>query len=453
MSDFLLVWKTVLSLLLGAFIGLERESYERSQEKGGTYMPKKIPGIGLGVRTFSLITLLGTIAGFAGYSDPTIMFLLSGTFFLLVIASYILSSMISKDVGLTTEIAMIMSYLIGLFIARDIFPIQLLIAITIIMVLILSLKQSIRSFISGLNRSEVMGFISYGIVALVILPLLPNRWFRLSDVPEFVRILSAYNINVSSWLTFDIINPFYLWLVVAIITGIDVIGYLLGRFIGEKRGIIISSLIGGFVSSTTHTQSLAVYSLTGASTSILVAASLYSFIASYSQHFIVIGSLNPSLMIRSTPMILCVIIVALILAIFYTKKSLNSSIISIHNTALHNGELKLFSLGPALKFALLFSSVQLIVKIATQLLGNSGFLLSISFAALTGMDSVLVTISQLAGKNIDMGLAIVALIIANTVNILAKIFYCRISGTREFMKQFGITMAIVSIASLVGLLF
>src|SRR3989339_1130585 len=187
--------KLLLSLLLGTAIGLERESYELQIDK------TKRSGVGsLGIRSFALITTLGTVSTILFQSYFYLFLIISSTFCLLLIAYYILGSLFTKDNGLTTELAILWSYLIGIFVGLNIFPIQLIIAMTDILMLILSLKQKIKLFVAGIKQFELESFISYAIIALVILPFLPNTALFLRNIPFLTGVLSVFQINFDKFL-------------------------------------------------------------------------------------------------------------------------------------------------------------------------------------------------------------------------------------------------------------
>ena len=73
---------------------------------------------------------------------------------------------------------------------------------------------------------------------------LPNKSFYLSSIPALETILSAYKISLGKLAGIEILNPFKLWLVVALITGIDIFGYILEKTIGilMKRAICANAI-------------------------------------------------------------------------------------------------------------------------------------------------------------------------------------------------------------------
>ena len=139
--------KLLISFALGAAIGLEREVHEQNDEH-----PEKTAIIGL--RTFALITALGTTVGLL-YQDYMGIFLtVSVTIMTLLITHYILHSRLTDDIGITTEIAVIFSYLVGVLVGINVFPIQLTIALTVVLILLLSYKEQIKNVVQDIQKKN-----------------------------------------------------------------------------------------------------------------------------------------------------------------------------------------------------------------------------------------------------------------------------------------------------------
>lgn len=441
-----IIVKLILSLLLGMAIGLERESYELQIDK------TKRSGIGsLGIRSFALITTLGTVAALLIQNYFSLFLIISVTFCLLLIAYYILGSLSTKDNGLTTELAIFWSYLIGIFVGLNIFPVQLIIAMVIILMLILSLKRKIKLFVAGIKQFELEAFISYGIIALVILPFLPNTGYFLKDIPFLKSLLSAFQINFDRFLNLEIINPFSLWKVVALVTGVEIAGYFLEKTIGQKKGWLLTSIAGGFISSTSTTQSLAQKSKESKNTNRLASAAIFANLSSFFQHFILLASVNLIFLSKNLIYILSISVTACILGFYFLKKEDKKS----ENLAKTKEDLKndkLFSLMPALKFALLFLFIKIATKFALIIFGNNGFIISTILGAVTGLDAVTINTAELAGKTISYQTGVITLILANSVNLLSKSGYAFTQGSRPFAKKFLISVMIIIAFSFLGLI-
>ena len=439
--------KLFLSLILGAVIGLEREAYEKriNPEKGTR------PG-SLGLRTFALITALGSVSGLLKEGYFSLFLIISITFMLLLLCYYVLGSILTKDNGITTEIAIIFGYLIGVFISLEVFPIQLILAITVILILILSRKDEIRTIISGIKTSELNAFISFALIALVILPFLPNKSFYLSSIPALETILSAYKISLGKLGGIEILNPFKLWLVVALITGVDIFGYILEKTIGQKKGWLLTSIAGGFISSTATTQSLAQQSKKSGAVNRLVAAAIFATLASFFQVFILIASINGMFLAKSTPLILAIVLSSFLTGMFFLKLKKTAVQENLTETKEKLEEAEIFALSPALKFAFIFLLIRIATKVSLAFLGNSGFLAVSALASVTGIDAVVINLSEVTGSAINFKTGALALILANAVNLISKSVYSFTQGKKQFAVKFSLSMVIIIASSFLGLL-
>jgi len=429
----------ILSLLFGAVIGLERES---SSQGGGS--------VG-GIRTFSLISLLGAICGIFYIKNlETLSFLIAGVFFVLLVVYYAINSYARKSYGITSELSIVFTFIIGLLPILNIVPLQLIVAIFVILVLILSLKEKTKKFVAGISSKEVESFISYAIIALVILPFLPNVGYKLVDIPVLSSFFVNLGVDLGQFANLELINPQKIWIVVALITGIDVFGYMLGRVIGDKGGFALASCLGGFVSSTSTTQSLAQKSKGSKVVNYLVGAAILANMASFLQIFLLVGPLNARWLVALIPSLLIMIITATFLSIFFLKKNekekRNSKMIEEKDT-------QIFSLTPALKFAGILILVKLVTKICLILFGKSGFLISSLVASFAGIDAIVVNLAEMAGQSITFEFAVVTFLLVSATNLASKVVYAFFQGNRKFAFKFFLSMLVVTLSSFIGLLF
>lgn len=439
--------KVLLSFALGAVIGLEREKNERTPQRKGS----NITFATLGLRSFSLITLLGTLSGFAYVFNPLITGFIGLSLLMLMISFYILESLRTNNPGITTEIALIYSYLIGLFIALEVLPIQLILAITILLILLLSRKKQISTVIDDLRNKEINAFISYSIIALVILPFLPDKSFALLDIPGLKEFGTKLNLSNTALLTTEFINPFKLWFIVALITGIDIAGYILERTIGQKKGWLIASMIGGFISSTATTQSLVKQSKESGRVNHLLASAIFANLVSFVQIALLIGTINAVFLVKLAPVLLILVASGIILGTFFLKKKEKGSKKKELRTSSQNDAI--FSLRPALNFAIIYLLISIFSKIGLALFGEGGFLITTALGALAGLDAVMINTANLFGEKVSDFIAVLAFILANIVNLSGKVLYSFLQGKREFTIKLAISFGIMVAASLLGLLF
>ncbi|MBA3724441.1 MAG: MgtC/SapB family protein [Candidatus Levybacteria bacterium] len=444
------IWSTAttlfLSVVLGGVIGLEREVNEKKAD-GHNGKPSAI----VGLRSFSFIALLGAIVGLLYANFIGLSLLIGSAFLILLLSYYIIGSLRTDGHGITTELGMIFSFVIGIILALKLFPIQLVFALTIVVILLLSQKEKIKNVVEDIRTQEINAFVSFALIAIVILPFLPNTSYAIADIPGIRSLLENFHVNVQTITNIDIINPFSLWLIVALITGVDLIGYILEKTLGTKKGWLIASAVGGFVSSTATTLSLAQESKHRKQVNPLISAALLSNLVSFFQIAILIGALNAVLLLNLTPVLGLMILSTTILVIYFLRATEGKP--NTKETVMQSGRKGIINLPGALKFAAIYVTISILSKIALAFFGNSGFLITTGIGALVGLDAVMINTAQLAGSTIDYALAAIAFIIANAVNLFGKTFFSFLQGKKEFAVKLLISFAIIITSSLAGLFF
>lgn len=439
--DFLdVAVKLLLTFLLGAAVGIEREINEKRSIDG------KAHSAILGLRTFSLISLSGAIIGFIFLQNPIFGAIVAASLSILFIAFYVIDSIYLKDIGITTEIALFFTFIMGFVVATNTIPIQAVLLAEVLVLLLLSQKDRIKDAVIDIRREEVNAFLIFAIIAFVVLPFLPNRSFALEDIPNSAIFFENIGINVSKITQIDLINPFKLWLVVILITGVDLAGYVLEKVIGKKRGWVLASVVGGFVSSTATTISLAQESKSQAKGSHLLGAALLSNAVSFIQILLLILVVNVQFFARLAPFVLIMFAVTVALAFYFMTRKEKDEQIKIES------KLKIINLGQALKFGAMFFVISVISKLALAIVGESGFLITSGVGAVAGIDAVLINASQLAGRIISIDIAIWAFIIANGVNLIAKVFYSYTQGSRFFAQRFLVSVVVIIAVSTLAIL-
>ncbi len=427
-----------LAALFGALLGLGRESS----------VGKEVT-VTSGLRTFTLVSLMGAFAGvFYLQQSISAFIVISAAVSLLIIAYYVVSSLKSGQVGLTTEIVLLYTFFIGFLTVTQFISVQLVLALVVVALLILSLRDQAKKIITGVSSEEVRSFISYAVVALVILPFLPDRGFALSNIPGVQDFLRGFNFSLGQFANLEIFNPRKLWFIVVLITGIDVVGYALGRLLGSKKSYIITSFVGGFVSSTSTTQSLAQKSVGSTQVNRLVGAAVIANLASFLQVFLLVGPLSPILVLRLAPIIGAMVAAALALAVYFLSQS-KSAGIALKNTDEPEPRRKIFSLRSALAFALLLTVIKFITKVCLLLFGQAGFLGSSVIASLAGLDAILINLAEIADKTITFKTALVTFILVNATNLISKVVYSYLQGSKTFALRLAGAFGVIISASVV----
>lgn len=444
--------RILITIILGAILGLETET--RAIEIQGKAKAKKVAKQKLGgLRTYTVLSLFGGVAGiFHLAKEYYLVYILFISVIAFTLAAYVLNVRLKKAFGLTTEIAIIITFALGFLTTSSLVPIQVVLLIIVLLTFFLSQKRGIGAAIEKIQHREVIDIIKFSLISIAILPLLPNQDYTLGQVMNVFDPTLQLNNSISN---LALLNPFLTWLLVVLISGINLLGYVLSKFLGKRLGVFIAGVFGGMVSSTSAVASLAMKSKEENSkqTSKLLAGVA---LISNSFSFVTIGLLmlisSRVLFMELSLVMLIIMISGIIIGLYlirnekkYTKES------SRENLGL---KYQPFSVGPALKFV----SLILIIKIAIQLLiifsqSRTLFVLISSLSGLTGMDAVVIAFGDLVQKgSLSVSGGILAFMFANCINFVGKSVFSFINGDRYYFKYLSLGLLIVGLLGLLGLL-
>jgi len=431
--------KLIISLLLGSVIGLEREKGNDRKQEMWT--------LG-GVRTFALISFLGSISGFLFINkDYVLSNIISSFVLLLILIYYFVTAFKANSTGLTTEISALLVYLIGFLIVIDIIPVSVIVAFSIILILILSNKKPSKKLASNITKKEWNSFLSFAIILLVILPFLPNTDYKIKDI-FFLK-----NISFSSSVQeLAIVNPYNLWLIIVLISGINLLGYLLRKKFGSNKGIYLCSFFGGFMSSTLTNHLLTERSKkeNEEDQNNLAIGNILSYIASIISVSFFIGILNSSLLMKAMPGIIFIILSSIVYIIFLKNRKQKKCPLKMDVVKEESPDLLLI---PAVKFALLIISIKIIVGLVLILWGSSWFIVAALISSLTGIDAIIINLSEMAQKTITINYAILVILLINSFNLLGKWVYSWWKGGRKFSLLNFMLFIIITVSSFVWYLY
>jgi len=335
---------------LGFLIGLEREMGARENPHAG-------------LRDFVMFALMGAISAFAATlydSDWLIGAGFFGLLALLLIAYWAELRGDAEDLGITTEVAAMVTFFLGVLAMEGMHTLS--IALAIAMLAILSQKQAISRFSSEIKFFELEAALKFLIISFIVLPILPRQsldnllTFSVGEVttinPSTMELNfapgenqvfeSGESFNIYSDSTFlseariervsdglitarysepiakqitvgmvlytplapmfvmhmlAAVNPFKVWLIVVLVSFISFVGYILVKILGRSAGIGLTGLIGGLASSTVTTLSFAKRSKELPTwNKIFAVAILLASSIMFPRLLIQIGVFNPALM-------------------------------------------------------------------------------------------------------------------------------------------------------------
>lgn len=410
-QDFFI--RLLVTIGIGFLIGLERE------HAAMMYKEKSFAGI----RTFVFVVLLGFIAALMYYLLAPWVY---GAVFIAAVLFVGISYWITAskgDIGGTTEFSALIAFFLGSL--SFLGYIELTLAVTVMVVVLLSAKMPLKTIVGKITQEELYDIIRFVVAALLILPFLPDTKMG----------------------PYEVINPREIGWVVILTSGLGLLGYLLMKFLGAGKGILITGLIGGLVSSTLitwvfakrsrETPALSANYATG-----ILAASSIMVIRVLLWVSIFNGALAGSLYLSIGVMLLAA--AGITLYFFYRNKdSINKDVPFPLGKPLN--------LQGALVFGLLYTVVIVLISYTNAYFGTGGILVSSSIAGLADVDAITISVSKLAGTTVPLQTAGTAVLLAAICNTLVKFSIALWAGSREMRKFVLIGYGLIFLAALAGL--
>lgn len=380
------------ALALGLLVGLQRE-----------WVQNRVAGI----RTFALLTLWGALCGLLGLAFGSWV-VAAG---LLALAGLVVVGTVAEqrsgesDSGLTTEMAMLVMFGVGLIAMLG----QRLVAVIVagtVMVLLQS-KKPLHRMVRLIGEEDLREIARLVLAGLVILPVLPNRGMGYLGV----------------------LNPFAIWLMVVLIIGISLAAYLAGKYLGGGRGVAVSGILGGLISSTATTASLArrsgapgVSGLTLAAIAMIASSIVFVRVPAE----VVLAA--PGHWREMLPPLLAMMVwFGLVAAVVYhlARKKGGAT----------GGEQPPSELKSAVLFGLLYAVVLVIVAAARQHFGHSGLYVAAILSGLTDVDAITLSTSQLvATANLEPETGWRMILLGGMANVVFKMGLVAVLGARGFIR-------------------
>jgi uncharacterized membrane protein (DUF4010 family) len=371
--------RLAVALGLGLLVGVQRERAEDPLA---------------GIRTFPLITISGgLVAELSVRLDATWVFAVGlGSLAAVLATGYAITGRTGRyKLGLTTEIAALYMFVVGAFVAIG--------AVTVgvvmggVCALLLHLKEPMEGFAARLTQADVKSVMQFAAIALVVLPVLPNRTYG----------------------PYDVLNPFEIWLMVVLIVGISLAGYVLYKLLGARAGTLLGGVLGGLISSTAATASYATRAKQHRSLAPQVA--LLIMVAStvaYLRILVEIAVAAPSVLSSVAPPLLIVSLANAVIcgvALLFVRGDAGD-LAKQDNPS----ELRV-----ALVFGALYGLIIFAIAAARDAYGDPGLYVIATISGLTDVDAItLSTANLIEGGRLDPGSGWRAIVLASLSNLAFK---------------------------------
>jgi uncharacterized membrane protein (DUF4010 family) len=397
----------VVSLGLGLLVGLQRE-------RVGTRIG--------GVRTFPLITMLGTVCALLAQSMGNGWIVAAGL--IAVVAATAVGNMVSlkvegeRDVGITTEIAMLVMYGLGAYAAVG--PKAVVLAAGVVVAVLLHAKGPLHAWAGRVGDPDMRAILLFAAITFVVLPVLPDRGFG----------------------PFGVWNPRNIWLMVVLVVGLSLGGYVAYKLFGAQAGSVLSGILGGLISSTAATVGSARRSreadeYAGPAALVIVIASCVL----YGRVLTEISVASPTLFQTAVwPIgIVMAVSAAMAAAVWLTARRDGESLPEQENPT---------QLKSALFFAALYAMVLLAVAVGREYWGTRGVYAVAAISGLTDMDAITLSSARMVSAGeIEAAAAWRAVLLASISNLVFKTGAVAVLGSRRLLWRVAAVFGAQAVAA------
>jgi len=399
--DLIVLQQLAVAFALGLLLGLQRERAESS--------------IG-GIRTFPLIALFGTVCALLGKTFGGWL-VAAGLLALVAIVVYSnFAKMKSGDIdpGMTTEVAALLLYGLGAYVVIG----SMIVAVVVggAMAGLLQFKKPLHTLAGAIGERDMRAIMQFVLLSLVILPVLPHQDF------------GPYGV----W------NPFQIWLMVVLIVGISLTGYIAYKFLGTQRGTLLAGVLGGLISSTATTVSYARRTVENTNLANLAAVVIViASCVSLGRVLVEVAAVAPIAFVSMAPPLAALLAVTIIIAaaMFLWQPSGDTQMPEQKNPA----ELK-----TAFIFAAIYAVVLVAVAVAKEHFGSAGFYTVAIVSGLTDMDAITLSSARLveSGRT-DPSTGWHAILIAAMSNLVFKFGTVSLLGHRLLTLRIGAVFGLI----------
>ena len=391
--DIQLLQQLAISLGLGLLVGFQRE-WGRGHVAG--------------IRSFALIPPLGTLCAqlglqFGGWVPAAGLISLAGV---VVVGGVIKFRAGETTPGITTNTASLLMYVVGALLALDQVPLAVVMGGCV--AVLLQWKQPLHAFVQQVGEREIGSIIQLTLLALVILPVLPNKTYG----------------------PYHVFNPFHTWLMVVLIVGISVGGYMSYKLLGSRVGTLLSGILGGVISSTATTVSHARVSSKQPNTGslgaivIMIASTVVFFRVSL--EVLVVG---PEILPHLAPLLILMVLIMGAICIFLYVTGLHQKNVLLPDEDPSN-------LKAAVIFGILYVAVLFAVAVAKEHFSDKGLYLVAGLSGLTDMDAITLSVINLINSerlNLDTGCRMI--LVGALSNLVFKGAIVGVLGSRSLFKK------------------
>ncbi len=378
--------RLAVALAIGLLIGMERGWEQRELPEG-----ERVAGF----RTFGLIGLLGGLATMLpGQWSLAVPVAFAGVATLAALG-YWRQSRREHHLGYTTEVAALVTFALGVLAGFGRY--EAASATAVVVALLLSFKPELHGFLRWIDREELLATLRLLLISVVLLPILPDH----------------------SYGPWHAINPYRLWWMVVLVAAVSYVGYFAIKSLGQSRGVLLTGLFGGLVSSTAVSVTLSRRAVTDPSAELPVASAIVAASAMmFPRMLAIVAPVAPGLV---QPLAWPLIVAGFVggaIAVWYERRT-------VAHAGQGSGEpLELrnpVDLTIALEFGLLLAVIMIAARGITETVGDRGLYVVAAVSGLVDVDAISLTVAAMFVRGeILAPVATIAILIPAAVNTIVK---------------------------------
>lgn len=397
----------VVSLAIGLLIGLERGWQERAAPEGSRIA---------GLRTFGLIGFLGGLwAVLAEQFGALVLGFAFAVLAALMMLAHREDVRRNRDLGITTVVAALVTFALGALAALD--QIAVAAAGAVLTMTLLSLKPVLHGWLRRMEYGDLTAVIKLLLISVVVLPALPDAGY-------------------DPW---QALNPYRIWWMVILIAALSFAGYVAIKWAGARRGLLLTGLLGGMVSSTLVTLNFARLARDEQLAGPLAAGIVLAAAVMFPRMLATVAVINPALLPALAVPLGLMTCTAGACAWWLGRRQTGAQ----GEPALPVGNP--MELLPALKFGALLALVMLCARGMHAWLGHGGLYAVAAVSGLTDVDAITLSLAQMAQETVDPDAAARGIVLAALANTAFKGgLATAIAGrslARRVLPVFGLTAA------------
>ncbi|AYO13925.1 MgtC/SapB family protein [Vibrio owensii] len=393
-----LIWNLFVALLLGAIVGTQRGWVMRNSVEGSRVA---------GIRTFSLVGLLGGLVGIlANLYTPLLLGFALIALVILACIAFVIQQKKSEDISITGVVSLVITFVLGSLAVSG--EAVLAAAAAVITAVVLDNKKELHQALQRLQEYELDAALRLLLISIVLLPLLPNQ---------------AYG----PWKA---LNPYEIWWMVVLIASISFVGYFAIKIGGAKRGILFTSVFAGLSSSTALTLQFSHLSREQEGISPLLASGiLLSCGTMFPRLLIVLSVLNPQLVSLLWPIVLVMMIALYLPAWWIWRRS------EVEKIEQSNKQTNPLALQSALFFGVVLAIIMLLSHALSDWFGSAGILVLSAVSGITDVDAISLTLGRQSTQSLAIDVAVLGIFIAASVNTIVKMGMVLMIGARQLWTK------------------